>query len=232
MKLAVMQPYFFPYLGYFQLIHAVDRFVIYDDVNFIKKGWINRNFILMQCQPQRVTVPVSRASQYKTIADTFLTVDASWRDKLLKTLHQAYAKAPYFEPIYAMAEWVIQTNSKSIAELATTSIQAVNDYLGLTTEIRPSSRIYGNHSLEGAARILDICKRENATAYYNLPGGEALYEPTAFAARGIELHFIQPGEPRYQQFDCPFVPRLSILDALMFNAPEKVRELLCCYETK
>lgn len=232
MKLAVMQPYFFPYLGYFQLLHAVDLFVSLDDVNYIKKGWINRNYILLRCQPHRITVPLSQASQFKSIATTRIAAAELWQERLLKTLQQGYARAPFFKPVYTLAEEVIKAPSGSLADLALGSIRAVMDHLSLPAKIHASSSNYGNRSLKGAARILDICKRENATAYYNLPGGEALYEPAAFAAEGIELHFIQPGEPRYQQFDCSFVPRLSILDVLMFNAPEKVREFLCCYGTR
>lgn len=232
MKLAVMQPYFFPYLGYFQLLHAVDKFVSFDDVNFIKKGWINRNYILLRCQPHRITVPLSQASQFKSIAATRVAAAGLWQANILKTLQQAYARAPFFKPVYALVEDVIKAPSGSLADLALDSIRAVMEYLSLPAKIHPSSSGYGNRSLKGPARILDICRQENATAYYNLPGGEALYERAAFAAAGIELHFIQPGEPRYRQFDCSFVPHLSILDVLMFNAPEKVREFLDCYETR
>lgn len=232
MKLAVMQPYFFPYLGYFQLFHAVDLFVIYDDVNYIKGGWINRNFILMNCRSQRITVPLAEASSFKTIAATELVVDGRWRERLLKTLRQAYAKAPYFEPVYALAEGVILSPCTSLAELALRSIRAVANYLLLTTEIRPSARPYANRSLKGEARILDICRRESADAYYNLPGGETLYNRAAFSEAGVKLHFIHPGEPPYRQFRCAFVPRLSILDVLMFNPLRTVQGFLANCEIK
>jgi len=226
MKLAVMQPYFFPYLGYFQLFHAVDLFVIYDDVNFIKGGWINRNFILMNGRSQRITVPLAEASSFKIIADTKLLADRLWREKLLKTLRQAYSKAPHFDRVYALAEGVILSPCNSVAELALRSIRAVANYLLLTTKIRPSASPYANQSLKGQARILDICRREGADAYYNLPGGEALYDHAAFLAAGVKLHFIRSGEPHYQQFGHDFVPRLSILDVLMFNPPETARRFL------
>lgn len=230
MKLAVMQPYFFPYLGYFQLLRAVDLFVIYDDVNFIKGGWINRNFILMNGQAQRITVPLVGASSFKTIAATRLAADRLWRDKLLKTLRQAYSKAPHFDQVYALAEGVILSPCRSLAELAVGSIRAVANYLRLTTEIRPSATYYANDSLKGQTRILDICQRERAEAYYNLPGGEALYDRSAFSAAGVTLRFIHPGEPHYRQFGYTFVPRLSILDVLMFNPPETAHRFLASCE--
>ena len=226
MKLAVMQPYFFPYLGYFQLFHAVDLFVIYDDVNFIKGGWINRNFILMNGRSQRITVPLAEASSFKTIAATKLSADRFWREKVLKTLRQAYSRAPHFDQVYALAERVILAPCSSLAELASGSIRAVADYLHLTTEIRPSASPYANESLKGQARILDICRREGADAYYNLPGGEALYDRAAFSAAGVKLHFIHPGETNYRQLGYTFVPRLSILDVLMFNSPETAHRYL------
>ena len=226
MKLAVMQPYFFPYLGYFQLLHAVDLFVIYDDVNFIKGGWINRNFILMNGRAQRITVPLAGASSFKTIAATRLVADRLWREKLLKTLRQAYSKAPHFNQVYALAEGVILSRCSSLAELALGSLRAVADYLLLTAEIRPSASYYANQSLKGQTRILDICRRESADAYYNLPGGEVLYDRSAFSAAGVNLRFVFPGEPHYRQFGYPFVPRLSILDVLMFNPPETVHRFL------
>ena len=226
MKLAVMQPYFFPYLGYFQLLRAVDLFVAYDDVNFIKGGWINRNFILVNGQAQRITVPLKGASSFKTIAATMVAADRLWREKLLKTLRQAYSKAPHFDQVYALAEGVILSPCSSLAELALGSIKAVANYLLLTTEVRPSSAYYANDSLKGQTRILDICRRENADTYYNLPGGEALYDRAAFSAAGVTLRFIRPGELHYQQFGCAFVPRLSILDVLMFNPPGTVHRFL------
>lgn len=232
MKLAVMQPYFFPYLGYFQLLHAVDRFVVYDDVNFIKQGWINRNFILMDCQPLRVTVPVSGASSFKTIAETALSPNSIWQGKILKTLSQAYAKAPFFETVFPVVESVVHERCSSIAGLALGSVQAIANYVGIKTEIWPSATQYCNRNLQGEARVLDICQREGADAYYNLPGGQALYNPRAFASAGIELRFIQPTEPRYRQFTCAFVPHLSILDVLMFNDQETVNRFLMDYGVK
>jgi hypothetical protein len=230
MKLAVMQPYFFPYLGYFQLINAVDIFVVYDDVAFIKGGWTNRNFLLMGCSSVRFTVPLHKASQNRSICATRIS-GQRWQQDFLKTLHQAYAKAPQFEPIYALTERVVQREYPNLAELALESLVAVAGYLGIPTEIRPTSRTYDNALLKGQERILDICRQEKADTYINLPGGRHLYDPTAFLASGVDLRFLQPEEIRYPQFRCEFVPQLSMLDVLMFNERESAQGLLRACKT-
>lgn len=225
MKLAIMQPYFFPYLGYFQLIRAVDIFVAFDDVSYIKRGWINRNFLLMGCAPIRFTVPLANASQFRPICGT-LIASTAWQKKFLKTLHQAYAKAPYFSTVYVLAESVVTQHYPSLAELALSSLKAVMAYLGLETLVRPTSRTYGNGHLRGQDRILDICRQEKADVYLNLPGGRALYDPEMFAAANVDLRFLQSSNVSYPQFRCEFVPNLSMLDVLMFNNREAVRRLL------
>lgn len=233
MKLAVMQPYFFPYIGYFQLIRSVDCFVILDDANYIKRGWINRNRILLDNEAHLVTVPLHRASQNQRICDIRVLEQGKWKKNLLCTLQSAYGKAPYFERIFPWVESLIQEKHELIRDLALHSIHAVCDYLGITTEIRPTSRIYGNAALKGCSRILDICERENASAYLNPPGGAALYSHEPFAQKNIALQFIRPHliayPQRYSQH--PFVPGLSILDALMFNDKPSLAQLLGAYDT-
>lgn len=233
MKLGLMQPYFFPYLGYFQLIQAVDRFVLYDDVYFIKNGWINRNRLLLNGQPHYFTVPLRGASSFKRICEVGIQHPASWRRKLTQQLAQAYAKAPQREAM--MAVWNETLNAvepdASVAELARRSILKVMDYLQLGTEIRPSSRKYGNNDLNGQARVLDICQREGATTYINATGGRNLYQPSPFAAYGIALRFITPRLDAYAQLKAPmFVPGLSILDVIAHLPAGDIRQRLDCYE--
>lgn len=220
-----MQPYVFPYLGYFQLIDAADVFVSYDDVAYITRGWINRNYVLMGCKPLRFTVPVQAASQHVRICDTRVSPEP-WQRRFLRTLHHAYGKAPHFERVYAMVETVVTQVHETIADLALHSIRAVLDHLGLQKVVRPTSRDYGNAHLKGSERILDICRIETASEYLNLPGGRALYEAERFAALGIDLRFLEMGPVRYAQFACDFVPNLSMLDVLMFNDVGAVREHL------
>lgn len=229
MKLAIMQPYFFPYLGYFQLLAAVDRFVFLDDVHYTPRTWINRNRLLRQGQAVYCTVPVRGGSQNKRICDVGLAEEGEsprWRRKLLAGLQQDYRAAPQFEPVYALVASVLNAPAAGIAELARHSVQAVVAYLGGTTQVLPSSAIYGNQALSGQARILDICRREGAATYINAPGGRALYQPEAFKQAGVQLCFLQPSLPAYPQFQQAFVAGLSIIDVLMFNPPQVVAAML------
>lgn len=228
MKLAIMQPYFFPYLGYFQLLKAVDTFIVYDDVNFIKRGWINRNSILLNCRAHLFSIPLQKASQSELIFRTKLALD--WRKNFLKTIHQAYIKAPQFRKIFPLIEEVVATEHANVAELAISSIKAVNQYVGLAPKIHVSSVNYDNRHLKGQNRILDICKREACKDYFNLPGGRALYSSQDFAEAGINLIFIQPRETSYKQLDCEFVSGLSIIDVLMFNDKKTIGNYLENYE--
>lgn len=216
-----MQPYFFPYLGYFQLLATVDKLVVYDDVNFIKQGWINRNFILVNCKAQRITIPVRNASSFELISRTKLAAD--WQAKFLKTIQQAYCRAPYFDHIFSLVEKITAADHKTISELALASIQAVVDYLEFRLQVESTSSRYGNSHLKGKERVLDICRQEACAAYYNLPGGKELYDYETFASAGIRLIFIEPRVMPYKQLNCEFIPNLSIIDVLMFNSREAIR---------
>lgn len=217
MKLAIMQPYLFPYAGYFQLVAAVDRFVFFDDVNFISRGWINRNRLSLSGSVKWITFPVSSASQNKKINELHVQPDGAWRRKLLATVRQSYGKAPYFEQAYALLEDIVLSGETSLSVLARESVIAVARYLGLGTEFVTSTGRYGNEDLRGADRVLDICRQEGAAEYHNLPGGVALYSATEFSDAGVELHFVQPRLAEYSQLEEPFKSGLSILDVLMFN---------------
>ena len=227
-----MQPYLFPYLGYFQLISAVDKFVIYDDVAFMKQSWVNRNQVLLHGQPHRFSVPLREASSNRAIRDTDVSLQEypRWRDKFLKTLAQAYAKAPQYQPTRALLTGVLEATPSSIGELASRSVLTVCQTLAVPTRIEPSSVIYENSNLHAQERVLDICACEGATVYVNAPGGRSLYSKDAFASHGVELRFLRSRLPAYSQFNREFVPALSILDALMFNPVEAVRSMLVEYD--
>lgn len=228
-KLAVMQPYLFPYIGYFQLINAVDKFVIYDDVNFINKGWINRNRILVNGKAYLFTVPLKDASQNKLIRDIEVADDGNWRSKFLKTIEMSYKKAPYYDSIFPIISKIILSASKSISELIKQSIIEINQYLSIGTIIQDSSTIYDNRHLKAEDRIIDICRKEGADQYINPSGGTDLYSKERFKEEGIELLFLKPKPVNYKQFDNDFVPWLSIIDVLMFNSKETVGEYLLAY---
>ncbi len=230
MTLAIMQPYFLPYIGYFQLLHAVDRFVLYDDVNFINRGWVNRNNILLAGKPHLFTIPLQNASQNKKIYEVSLSEDQAWRKKMVKTMQQAYQKAPYFEVVFPILESILTSPAESIADLCYVSIRSIADYLDLKTEIIPTSRKYRNDLLKGQERILSICKLEQANRYINPIGGQELYDKEIFAEQDIELFFIKSKPVSYPQLKNSFVPWLSILDVLMFNSKEETQLLLNDFE--
>jgi len=230
MVLVIMQPYLFPYLGYFQLLRAADKFVVYDDVTFIKGGWINRNRWLVQGRPAYFTVPLAGASSTRRIATIEVSPQGRWRTKLLETFKQEYRRAPFHGAAAALLERILTSEETAIGRLAVASLRAVADYLGLATPIVDSSTGYANAHLSGACRVLDVCRQEGATRYVNALGGQDLYDKAAFGAAGIELRFLRPRPITYRQFDGPFVPWLSILDVLAFNPPAVVRGFLREYD--
>lgn len=229
MKLAIMQPYIFPYIGYFHLLEATDRIVFYDDVTFIKGGWINRNRILLGKNDSLFTVPLSKASSHRLINETQIhpTLYPIWKTKFLKTLKQSYTRAPFYEGTFTLVEGVLNTKHENISDLAIHSITAVCNYLDrdIVWE-RSSVRSPTTRDLDKADRIIEIAKHLDISDYVNLAGGQDLYDKQYFAQRSINLHFIQSHEIRYVQFKNEFVPSLSIIDALMFNDKQKVKDLL------
>lgn len=229
MKLAIMQPYLFPYLGYFQLLAAVDRFVVYDDVAYIKGGWVNRNRWLVGGKPAYFTVPVRDASSFRSIADTEVA-SGPWPRKLLATFRQEYGRAPYFPAAMALLERIVGLDEPSIGRRAVASVRAVAAHLGLTTDFVESSAGYGNADLRAAARVIDICRREGAVVYVNAIGGQALYNRDEFADRGIALRFLRSVPTAYQQFNETYVPGLSILDVIAYCSPQAIRGHLSEYE--
>jgi hypothetical protein len=231
-KLGIMQPYLFPYIGYYQLMHAVDRFVVADDVAFIKQGWINRNRLLINGAAAYFTVPVRHHHATTLIRDVEIHdgPQTRWRMTLLKTIANFYRRAPSFEAVFPIVERVIGGPFTRIADMARASLHEVCDYLRAPVSIVESSAAYGNAHLKGQERVIDTCRAEGATDYINAVGGRGLYSPEAFLAHGIRLHFLGTRPIEYQQFSGPFVPSLSVIDVIMFNPREHARELLNRYE--
>lgn len=230
MTIAIMQPYIFPYIGYFQLIKAVDKFVIYDDVNFINKGWINRNRILVGGKDHLFTIPLKDASQNKLIFEVELSEAEPWRKKMLKTIQQSYQKAPNYPTVFPIVEEVVNFEARTISELSILCLKRICSYLSIETEIVNTSRIYMNADLKAKERIMDICTKENAQHYINPLGGIELYERSQFLSQGVRLNFIKSTASSYPQFKNAFVPWLSIIDILMFNDLESINTLLEEYE--
>ncbi len=225
-----MQPYFMPYLGYYKLLNAADKFVIYDDVNFINRGWINRNNILVNGKEHLFTIPLQDASQNKLINEVNLSPDVVWRKKLLKTIAQSYRKAPYYEDVFPLLENIINDPAEDIAAYCGQSLTKTANYLEIKTEIVSSSRQYGNAALKAQERILDICKQEEATHYINPINGQELYDKSFFEEKGVTLSFIMAKSQPYPQFKNEFVPWLSVIDVLMFNSVPEIHDLLQAYD--
>jgi hypothetical protein len=232
MKLAIMQPYLFPYIGYFQLINAVDTFVVYDDVNYIKQGWINRNSILVNNSPFLFTVPLANASSFRTINSLEINkkLYPIWVRKFLKTIEQSYTKSPFFNEVFPLIKNILEYENEKIVELIVKSLLAITKYLDIRTKIIPSSEIFNNNFLKGEERVIDICIQEKATQYINPIGGQELYSKDFFVDKNIELHFIKTNVIKYHQYDKEFVSWLSIIDIMMFNSPNEINIMLNNYQ--
>lgn len=226
MKIAIMQPYFIPYLGYFQLIAAVDKFILLDDVSYIQRGWINRNRIAMHGSSMWLTIPLVKASQNRRICDIDILLDYGWREKVLRTIKTAYARAPEMKAGLDLVQGWLNIAHGRLAEWLYITISDLVQFLGLTTIIVSTSRVYPNlDKLTAQARILDICRQEGATHYINAPNGRDLYDQRCFQGAGIKLLFIKPNvwtsglKTGLNQCEV-----LSILDHIMFNPRESLAE--------
>ncbi|MEI6555340.1 MAG: WbqC family protein [Paludibacter sp.] len=227
MKLGIMQPYFLPYIGYFQLIKAVDKYVIYDDVNFIKGGWINRNRILLNGDAFMINVPMQGASPFKKINEINIGKN---REKVLLTIEQAYRKAPYFKDTFNLISDIIKFDTDNLGVFVSNSILKIADFLQFDTEFVMSSEINKPDELKAQDKVLSICKIMGTTEYYNAIGGVELYNKADFEHENIQLHFLKTNFTAYPQFKNEFIPGLSILDVLMFNSKDKVNLMLDNYD--
>jgi hypothetical protein len=226
MKLAIMQPYLFPYIGYFQLLNAVDKFIVYDDVNFIKRGWINRNRLLVDGQEYLFTVPLQKVSQNRLIKDTKHNIDEKWKNKFYSLLNHSYKKAPYFLEVIDIVQNSFNQKSPFLIDIQMKTLQLIQDFLKIETVITLNSAFHGLGNLSGQERIIDICLRESASSYINPIGGRNLYQHNLFQKNGVNLQFIASREVKYTQFDNPFLPSLSIIDVMMFNSIDAIQSFL------
>jgi len=229
MKIGIMQPYFFPYVGYWQLMNVVDKYVIYDDVNYIKGGWINRNCILMDGKSHAINVKMNGASPNKLINEVYVSNDELWKKKLLKTIEFSYKKAPFFNVVFPIIEEVVYYNNEILSLYLENSIKKIAEYLEINTEFIMSSSINKNNSLKGQDKVIEICNILKATEYYNSIGGKDLYSKDDFNSKGIQLKFLQSSAISYKQFKSEFIPNLSIIDLMMFNSKEEIKKNLDSY---
>ena len=229
MRLGLQQPYFFPYLAYFQLLFAVDRFVAYDDVNWIHGGWIHRNRLAAHDGPQWFTIPTRGASRHVPL-DTVKVAAGRWREKMFRTLEQSYARAPFREPVLRMVERTLATPSPFVADIAVASLEHVRDYLGYTTPIHRARNRYEASAARGEERVIAICRAEGATEYLNAIGGLALYDRQLFDQEGITLRFLQGRYENTVETDDQGRVTLSIIHLLMYSTIEQVRTMMNAYD--
>lgn len=220
-----MQPYFFPYIGYFQLVSAVDLFVIYDNIQYTKKGWINRNRMLLNGRDSTFSLPLKKDHDLLDIRDRAIAADFQ-ASKFIAQLRGAYQKAPYLRQTMDLVEAVMQHGANNLFDFLHNSLVQTMSHLDLHTPIRISSEILIDHGLTSQDKVLAICQAVGADAYINAIGGKMLYAPDRFLKEGITLQFIQARPFHYQQFGAPFVAWLSIIDVLMFNSVETVLSVI------
>jgi hypothetical protein len=225
MKVGIMQPYFLPYIGYFQLIASVDKFVIYDNIKYTKKGWINRNRMLQNGTDKIFSVALAKASDRLDIVERELSSDFN-RQKLLSQFRGCYLKAPYFEDVWPLIERIVSFQDDNLFRYIQNSIVLICGYLDIDTEIIVSSSVVADHDLLSQDRVLSICEALNANTYVNPIGGVELYSSEDFAGVGYDLKFINTNTIEYMQFGDSFVPWLSILDLLMFNSEDQIKKFV------
>jgi hypothetical protein len=230
MKLAIMQPYFLPYIGYFQLINSVDEFIIYDNIQYTKKGWINRNRILSNGKDHLITLPIKKDSDYLDVVKRELS--KSWekdKSKMLNIIKSSYGKSPYFQETFELISKCLNNSEVNLFKFIYDSIVLMNDHLEIKTPIIISSTIDTDHTLKSQDKVLSLCKKQNADIYINSIGGVELYNKETFKQNNIELNFIKSNPIQYTQFNNEFVPWLSIIDVMMFNSRDQIKEYLNNY---
>lgn len=225
-----MQPYFFPYIGYFQLINAVDEFVIYDNIEFTKKGWINRNRILVNGKDVFVSLPLKKDSDFLNVNERFLadTWDVE-RKKMLNRIKESYRKAPYFKETFHLLEKCIMHEDRNLFNFILFSVQTLIQYLNISTNLIVSSSIQIENNLKSDDKVIAICKQRGADVYINPIGGIELYDKDRFMKNNLELQFQKAKNITYNQFNNEFIPWLSIIDVMMFNNKEEIITNLDAY---
>jgi hypothetical protein len=218
-----------PYIGYFQLVAAVDIFVVYDNIKYTKKGWINRNRILMNGEDLIFSLPLKNSSDNLEIINREIS-SVFDRRKLLRQFNGAYSKAPYFTETFQLLERIVNCEYTNLFQYIHYSLTEICSHLGIDTEIRISSDIVTDHTLKGEERVLNLCQTLGAKTYINSIGGIDLYNKDVFSSSGTTLRFIKSNPISYQQFEMEFVPWLSIIDVMMFNTVKQINEYLMDYE--
>lgn len=225
-----MQPYFLPYIGYFQLMNAVDEFIVYDNIEFTKKGWISRNRILVNGCDAFISLPLKKDSDFLDIKERFLADTwESEKAKLLNKITESYRKAPFFKIAFDVISQCIKFEERNLFNFIFNSLYLLNLYLEINTTLVISSSVSIDHSLKATKKVIALCKAKNADYYINPIGGVELYNREEFKTENIDLNFLKSDNIIYPQFNNDFIPGLSIVDVMMFNPKEKIKEYLNSY---
>ncbi|MFT7288471.1 MAG: hypothetical protein ACI87W_002592 [Halieaceae bacterium] len=233
MKAGIMQPYLFPYIGYFQLLCMVDRFVVYDDVQWSRGGWINRNRILIGGEPKYFTLPVRRGNSKANICEQHFTEDfVAFQEKVIHQIRNAYRGAPFYEPVCEMLTACFSYTDTCVSRFVANTLEQTCTYLRIDTPLIMSSSLQQQRASTSAeARVIDTVKAVGASDYVNTIGGIELYDKERFQQEGLQLFFLKPQLSSYPQgANQGFHPALSIIDVMMFNSPQLIVEMLGDYE--
>ncbi len=207
-------------------MNLVDKYVIYDDVNFIKGGWINRNKVLMNGEGKYFNLPMKGASPNKKINEIMVNNDNILINKNLRFIESCYRRAPYYDEVFPMIKRILQCNEPNLASFIKYSFEEICKYLSINTDFIVSSKMEKDNSLHAQDKVIHICKLLDADEYYNAIGGQSLYSYQDFKENGIDLKFVKTNEIIYKQFNNSFVPNLSIIDILMFNSVDEIKKML------
>jgi len=224
-----MQPYFFPYIGYYQLMHAVEKFVVLDDVDYIKGGWINRNIIPIGGKPHWLTLPLVSPSPNRQINQTNIADDNGWRKKMLRTIHENYSKKIDATDLLNLIDEIIAKAEGNLAEYITKTIKEISSLFRIGTEILKASQDFPKKNIGGEERVINICQKLNAEIYINLPGVKSIYNRNKFVDSGIQLVFLDPDIEKINLISGTNSIYVSIIDLMMRNNLDSIRESLDKY---
>lgn len=218
MKIAIMQPYFLPYIVYWRLINSVDKFVIYDDVQFMKGGWINRNQIYIKGEKKYITLPLKKYQHTDNINKVYIDKSNKLFQSLYNKVEQNYKDSLNFDSVMPLFKEIYQYDTDNLSDYVVHSIKLIMEYLSIETELVLSSNLNKDKSLKAQDKVLDICKLIGAKEYYNLPGGKELYEKKAFEIEDIKLKILD-----YNPITTEFI---SILEPMFNSDYQQLKELL------
>lgn len=229
-----MQPYFMPYLGYFSLIKHTDRFILFDTVQFIRHGWIERNRILKPNEGwQYIKVPLKKHARETVIKDIEICNDQKWKEKIAAQIQHYKRTAPFYNNVINLLNDCFACEYNDITRLNEKVCNVVCDYLNIFTPIHIFSTM--GFKIEAALKpdewALNICKAVGGvTEYWNPPGGMSFFDRDKYEKNNIKLKFHQMKLNAYDQGRPSFEPGLSIIDVMMFNGPEEISQMLDNYE--